>query len=182
MYCTLENSGASVPMIPKHITLTNFLSYRQASLDFTGLQVACIAGPNGAGKSSLLEAIAWAIWGQSRVATDDDIIHQGEMEARVAFLFHQGDQVYRIIRSRHRIQGTGLEFQVHTEAGYRVLTQRGVRATQLLICRHLKLDYDTFINSAYLRQGRADDFMLKRPSERKANSRRNCSICISMTS
>lgn len=32
---------------------------------------------------------------------------------------------------------------------------------------HLKLDYDTFINSAYLRQGRADEFMVKRPTERK---------------
>jgi exonuclease SbcC len=32
---------------------------------------------------------------------------------------------------------------------------------------HLKLDYDTFINSAYLRQGRADEFMLRRPNERK---------------
>lgn len=154
-------------MIPQHITLTNFLSYRNASLDFAGLHVACIAGPNGAGKSSLLEAIGWALWGQSRVATDDDVIHQGAMEARVTFEFRQGDHTYRIIRTRHRVQGTSLEFQVHTEAGYRVLTQRGVRATQLLICRHLKLDYDTFINSAYLRQGRADDFMLKRPSDRK---------------
>jgi exonuclease SbcC len=32
---------------------------------------------------------------------------------------------------------------------------------------HIKLDYETFINSAYLRQGRADEFMLKRPTERK---------------
>jgi exonuclease SbcC len=167
MYCTLEVRGALVPMIPKRISLTNFLSYRDVSLDFNGLHVACIAGPNGAGKSSLLEAIGWAIWGQSRVATDDDVIHQGEMEARVAFVFQQGDHCYRIIRCRHRIQGTALEFQVETEAGYRVLTQRGVRATQQLICRHLKLDYDTFVNSAYLRQGRADDFMLKRPSDRK---------------
>ncbi len=154
-------------MVPKQITLKNFLSYREASLDFGGLHVACIAGPNGAGKSSLLEAMAWAIWGQSRVATDDDVIHQGELESRVTFVFAQGEQVYRIIRSRHRIHGSSLEFQVATEGGYRVLTQRGMRATQQLICHHLKLDYDTFINSAYLRQGRADDFMLKRPSERK---------------
>ncbi|MFZ4639218.1 MAG: AAA family ATPase [Nodosilinea sp.] len=154
-------------MIPKHITLTNFLSYRQASLDFDGLHVACIAGPNGAGKSSLLEAISWAVWGQSRVASDDHVIYQGATEVRVVFVFEQGGEVYRIIRSRHRIQGAGLEFQVQTEAGYRVLTQGGVRPTQRLICRYLKLDYDTFINSAYLRQGRADDFMLKRPAERK---------------
>lgn len=154
-------------MIPKHIALTNFLSYREASLDFSGLHVACIAGQNGAGKSSLLEAIGWALWGQSRVAVDDDVIHQGALEARVTFVFQQGEHCYRVIRSRHRQQGAGLEFQVQTEDGYRALTQRGIRATQQMICRHLKLDYDTFINSAYLRQGRADDFMLKRPSDRK---------------
>ncbi len=154
-------------MIPKHITLTNFLSYRDASLDFSGLHLVCVAGPNGAGKSSLLEAIAWALWGQSRAADDDDVIHQGAMEARVTFQFQQADHTYRVLRSRHRTQGTGLEFQVHTEAGWRVLTQRGVRATQRLICHHIRLDYDTFINSAYLRQGGADDFMAKRPADRK---------------
>jgi len=155
-------------MIPRQITLKNFLSYREASLDFSGLHVVCIAGPNGAGKSSLLEAMGWVLWGQSRVATDDDVIHQGAMEAQVVFVFQQGDHGYRVIRSRHRQQGATLEFQVQTAAGYRALTQRNIRATQQLICHHLKLDYDTFINSAYLRQGGADEFMLKRPSERKA--------------
>ncbi|WP_017300487.1 AAA family ATPase [Nodosilinea nodulosa] len=154
-------------MIPKHIALKNFLSYRDASLDFSGLHVVCVAGANGAGKSSLLEAIAWALWGQSRAAADDDIIHQGAMEASVSFQFQQGEHTYRAIRSRHRSQGTSLEFQVYTAAGWRVLTQRGVRATQTMICRHLRLDYDTFLNSAYLRQGGADDFMLKRPGDRK---------------
>ena len=155
-------------MIPKHITLNNFLSYREASLDFSGLHVACIAGQNGAGKSSLLEAIGWALWGQSRVALDDDVIHQGTLEAKVTLLFQQGDHRYRVIRSRHRQQGAGLEFQVQTAGGYRSLTERTMRATQQVICRHLKMDYDTFVNSAYLRQGGADELMLKRPSERKA--------------
>lgn len=154
-------------MIPRRLVLTNFLSYREASLDFRGLHVACIAGPNGAGKSSLLEAIAWAIWGQSRVATEDDIIHQGELEAQVSFWFEQGGQGYRILRRRHRRHGSNLEFQLDTAAGYRVLTQGGVRATQQLICQHLRLDYTTFIHSAYLRQGRADEFMAKRPGDRK---------------
>ena len=48
-------------MIPQKITLKNFLSYRQAELDFSGLHTACICGENGAGKSSLLEAISWEI-------------------------------------------------------------------------------------------------------------------------
>jgi len=154
-------------VIPLRLSLSNFLSYRQASLDFGGLHVACVCGPNGAGKSSLLEAIAWAVWGQSRVSSEDNVIHQGETEARVDFTFACQGETYRIIRARYRRQASSLEFQIQTPEGFRVLTGRGLRATQQLIHQHIRLDYDTFINSSYLRQGRADEFMLKRPSERK---------------
>ncbi len=154
-------------MIPLQLTLKNFLSYREATLDFRGLHTACICGPNGAGKSSLLEAITWVIWGQSRAASEDDIIHAGAKDVRVDFIFIVDRHTHRIIRTRHRGQSSSLEFQVETPNGFRTLTEKGVRATQQIILHHLKLDYDTFINSAYLRQGRADEFMLRRPSERK---------------
>ncbi|MEM6252726.1 MAG: AAA family ATPase [Cyanobacteria bacterium P01_D01_bin.156] len=154
-------------MIPKRLTLINFLSYRDVTLDFSGLHVACICGANGAGKSSLLEAMGWVVWGHSRVATDDDVIHLGAKEVKVEFLFEHQGQVYRILRGRRRRQGGFLEFQIETTEGFRSLTQRGMRATQQLILQHLKVDYETFIHSAYLRQGRADEFMLRRPGERK---------------
>lgn len=154
-------------MIPVQLTLKNFLSYRDATLDFSGLHIACICGSNGAGKSSLLEAITWSIWGQSRAASEDDIIHAGANEVRVDFTFTSNQHRYRVIRTRYRGQSSALEFQIATPTGFRALTERGVRATQQLILEHIKLDYETFINSAYLRQGRADEFMLKRPTERK---------------
>ncbi|HIK19277.1 MAG TPA: AAA family ATPase [Leptolyngbyaceae cyanobacterium M33_DOE_097] len=190
-------------MIPLRLTLKNFLSYREATLDFSGLHTACISGANGAGKSSLLEAIAWAVWGVSRATSEDDVIHTGMAEAQVDFLFTTNQHVYRVLRSRTRSQGTTLEFQVafhasvdqsvdnpetnETSVGqrpaiaepdryfapgtesllFRSLTAKGIRATQQLIIDHIKLDYDTFINSAYLRQGHADEFMLKRASDRK---------------
>ncbi|MBW4545619.1 MAG: exonuclease subunit SbcC [Symplocastrum torsivum CPER-KK1] len=154
-------------MIPLQLTLKNFLSYREATLDFRGLHTACICGPNGAGKSSLLEALTWVIWGESRAASEDDIINAGEKDVRVDFIFKNNHQTLRVIRTRHRGQSSSLEFQVETPTGFRSLTEKGVRATQQSILHHLKLDYDTFINSAYLRQGRADEFMLRRPSERK---------------
>ncbi|MBF2066915.1 MAG: SMC family ATPase [Calothrix sp. C42_A2020_038] len=154
-------------MIPLQLTIKNFLSYREARLDFQGLHTACICGSNGAGKSSLLEAITWAIWGESRAASEDDVIHTGSKDVRVDFVFKANQQIYRVIRTRNR-GGTGvLEFQIETPSGFKALTGKGVRATQDLIHSHIKLDYDTFINSAYLRQGRADEFMLKRPAERK---------------
>ncbi|MGI0484649.1 AAA family ATPase [Pantanalinema rosaneae CENA516] len=175
-------------MIPQRLILKNFLSYQEASLDFQGLHTACICGSNGAGKSSLLEAIAWAVWGESRAVSEDDVIHTGAAEAQVDFIFTIHQRTYRILRSRQRGQTTTLEFQIAIEpdnaplpsepsvqppsptkplTNFRSLTAKGVRATQQLILEHLKLDFETFVNSAYLRQGRADEFMLKRPSERK---------------
>ncbi len=155
-------------MIPLQLTLKNFLSYRDATLNFKGLHTACICGANGAGKSSLLEAITWVIWGKSRAATEDDVIHGGATNVRVDFDFSCNNQVYRVIRSRTRGKSSSLEFQVETKAGnFRSITAKGLRATQDEIIACLKLDYDTFTNSAYLRQGRADEFMLRRPSERK---------------
>ncbi|MDB9313132.1 exonuclease subunit SbcC [Spirulina sp. CS-785/01] len=155
-------------MIPLQLRLHNFLSYRDVVLDFQGLHTACICGPNGAGKSSLLEGMTWAIWGQSRVASDDDIITSGEKSVRVDFTLQSQGQIYRIIRSRQQGRSPSLEFQVQTEQGlFRTISEKGVKATQKRIIQTLKLDYDTFLNSAYLRQGRADEFMLRKATERK---------------
>jgi len=199
-------------VIPLSLRLNHFLSYRQAVLDFRGLHTACVCGANGSGKSSLLEAITWALWGQSRAVLEDDVIHLGADEVSVDFTFVNQGQLYRVLRRRHRKQSVVLEFQVGRRVGalaqllegaaaggeakgvrgadaqareikavdasrwaalpldevaFRSLTAKGVRATQQRIVETLKLDYDTFVNSAYLRQGRADEFMLKRPSERK---------------
>ncbi|BAZ44206.1 exonuclease SbcC [Chondrocystis sp. NIES-4102] len=155
-------------MIPLQLTLKNFLSYQDASLNFCGLHTACICGANGAGKSSLLEAITWVIWGKCRAVTEDDVINGGANSVRVDFDFSCNNQTYRVIRSRTRGKTSSLEFQVATKTGnFRSITAKNLRATQDDVISCLKLDYDTFTNSAYLRQGRADEFMLRRPSERK---------------
>jgi DNA repair protein SbcC/Rad50 len=155
-------------MIPIHLSLKNFLSYTEASLDFAGLHTACICGANGAGKSSLLEGITWAIWGKCRAVSEDDAISTGAMDVRVDFTFKVHGETCRIIRSRQRDGSGGLEFQIQASSGeFRTLTQRGIRSTQALIDEYLKIDYDTFVNSAYLRQGKADEFMLKKPADRK---------------
>lgn len=50
---------------------------------------------------------------------------------------------------------------------WRSLTGANMRATQQSLCDLLRMDYDTFINSAYLRQGKADEFTMRAPAERK---------------
>ncbi len=50
---------------------------------------------------------------------------------------------------------------------WRSLTGGSMKDTQRHINELLRMDYDTFVNSAYLRQGRADEFTTRAPSDRK---------------
>jgi len=138
-------------------------------LDFSGLHVACLSGENGAGKSALLDAMTWALWGKSRAHRDDDLVHQGSVEMEVEFEFALGENRYRVIRKRDTRRGgkSVLELQVWDNERFRPLTEPTIRQTQAAIQRLLRLDYDTFINSAFLRQGRADEFTVQPPAERK---------------
>ena len=87
-------------MIPLRLSFRQFLSYKQAVLDFSQLHTACICGDNGAGKSALLEGLTWGIWGQSRVGSEDNLIRQGATEAFVEVVYQSFGQTYRILRSR----------------------------------------------------------------------------------
>lgn len=159
-------------MIPIKLTLRNFLSYGEASapLDFTGMHVVCLTGGNGGGKSALLDGITWALWGQARTASADDLVRLGQSSMQVEFDFAFDGAEYRVIRkrTRGRVGQSDLQFQVKgPENAFRALTEQGVRATQERITQTLRMDYETFINSAFLLQGRADEFARKGAAERK---------------
>ena len=165
-------------MIPLKLTIQNFLSYREnvPTLDFTGVHVACLCGDNGHGKSALLDAITWCLWGRARGQVQDDLVAFGTEEARVELEFFARDARYRAVRSRRRASGrrrqgaTDLQLQAFDAVGRasQVITSNSVRETQARIEQLVGMDYETFINSAFLLQGRADEFTNKTPAERKA--------------
>src|SRR5512143_340892 len=158
-------------MIPLVLTLHNFMPYRDpAPLDFSGIHVACLAGDNGAGKSALLDAMTWALWGRARARRDDELIYQGATEMSVEFSFALAGNAYRVIRARKAGSrgASALDVQVQTpEGGFRTVAEPTMRETQAAINRLLRMDYDTFINSSFLLQNRADEFTVKTPAERK---------------
>ncbi len=141
-------------------------------LSFEGMDVVCLSGPNGHGKSALLDAMTWALWGKSRASSDDELIRHGRTAMLVDFEFALEGQRYRVRRERVRRGKRGhseLEFFVWDESRgeWRALSENSIRQTQRRIIETLKLDYETFVNSAYLRQGRADEFTTKSPGQRK---------------
>ena len=161
-------------MIPVKLAVRNFMCYHDnvEPLYFDSFHVACLSGNNGHGKSALLDAITWALWGKTRAKSDDDLIHMGEGEMEVEFEFLVCDNQYRVIRKRTKgslkRQGQSiLELQIATPDGYTAITGNVLRETEKKIIDLLRMDYETFINSALLLQGRADEFSMKRPGERK---------------
>ncbi len=164
-------------MIPVKLNIRNFLSYREnvPTLDFTGLHVACLCGDNGHGKSALLDAITWCLWGTARGSVQDELVSFGADEARVELDFSARDGHFRAIRSRRRGGGrrrqgaTDLQLLALGDGGEisQVVSGNSVRETQARVRQLVGMDYDTFVNSALLLQGRSDEFTNKTPTERK---------------
>lgn len=155
-------------MIPVKLNLSNFTSYGESvpTLDFTKFHLAAISGYNGAGKSSLLDSITWCVWGISRLGeSSDQLVRLGQINMFVEFAFELDGHIFTIKRQRVFKGGgsTALEFLSNKHN----LTEGTIKATQQKIIDTLHLTYETFSNSAYLRQGHADEFTTKGPTERK---------------
>lgn len=167
-----NHSTIAENMNPLELRVRNFMSYRdEAILDFSRFQVACFAGDNGSGKSALLDAITWALWGKTRASSDRDVIALGAPDMEVTFAFRLSDRDYRVMR--RRTAGTSsrqtLELDVRAAGAGNWLSISGdnVRGTERKIIELLNLDYDTFVNSAFLLQGRADSFSQIGATDRK---------------
>ena len=162
-------------MIPVRLTMKNFMPYRDnvPTLDFTGIHLVSICGDNGNGKSAIIDAITWALWGETRAKRDDDLIHQNENDMEVEFEFAVGGQNYRIIRKHSRPKRKGasgqssLNFQIAAGDTFRAMDGDSIPQTQQKIIDVLHMDYSTFTNSAFLRQGHADEFTTSSPAKRK---------------
>ncbi len=166
-------------MIPVTLTLKNFLSYGEnvPSLDFDQFHIACLSGNNGQGKSALLDALTWVLWGEGRKSSrekkaDQSLLRIGQRHMQVEFVFDLEGDRFRVIRNFSR-SGKGsrssLEFQVFDpkENKYISLTGSSIKKTQDKIIQTLRIDYPTFINSAFILQGRIDEFSRKNARERK---------------
>jgi exonuclease SbcC len=164
-------------MIPIRLELKNFMSYgaEVPAIDFSGMHTLCLSGENGHGKSALLDAMTWALWGESRAGKNkhDELVRIGADEMSVHFTFEMGGQRYRVVRKRSKKAGGNLwQLQGETPdqglgAGWHPLTGNTDRETEAAVQKLLRMSYDTFLNSAYLRQGQADQFVKQTPGKRK---------------
>src|SRR6266851_3289941 len=83
------------------LRLVNFRQHADTELEF-GPGITGIIGPNGSGKTSILEAIAWALYGVQAVRGDKDSIRRlgakGRAGVEVDLEFRLGAHEYRVKR------------------------------------------------------------------------------------
>lgn len=166
-------------MIPLKLQLKNFISYgpQVQTVDFQPYHLICLSGKNGHGKSALLDAITWALWGQARKSgtsskADEGLMRLGQSHMMVILDFIAHGSTYRVRReySVASAKATAqLDFGIlDVQTGHlRHLTDKTIRATQEKINQCIGLDYESFINSAFLRQGHSNEFSKKSARDRK---------------
>src|SRR4029077_10607229 len=83
------------------LRLVNFRQHADTELEF-GPGIKGIVGPNGSGKTTILEGIAWAIYGTQAVRGDKDSIRRlgaaGRAGVEVDLEFRLGAHEYRVKR------------------------------------------------------------------------------------
>lgn len=84
------------------LRLLNFRQHAETSIEF-GTGLTGIVGPNGSGKSTILEAIAWAIYGSSAARGTNDTIRfaraPGRSRVEVELVFELAGHEYRVVRT-----------------------------------------------------------------------------------
>jgi exonuclease SbcC len=141
----------------KKMSLKNFRTYGEVEVDFSSINKALIVGmnyenpsdSNGSGKSNLFKGIGWIGWGESDAETIDLNIKNGEEVCEGTLEFEHDGKEVSITRTRTRKNGAStLDFKINGV----VSNGSSVNDTNKKIVEFLRLDYNTFINSVYLRQ------------------------------
>lgn len=150
------------------LELRNYRKFRQAALEFPQGLIG-VLGPNGVGKSTLVEAIAWALYGNKPEivrTTKEGLKRVGARpadpcEAILRFLLDRDE--FRVVR---RLEGRALAPKVFLEINGKLAAQ-GDEAVAEALLKRLGLDHKAFFTSVFARQKELGALSELDPAERK---------------
>jgi len=148
------------------LDITNFRVIKRGRLEFPD-KVIGIIGRNGAGKSSIVEAVAWALYGNQAARTGKDEIkatYAGRDEnCEVSLTFSINEEKYRVVR---RLVGRSERAEVELYRGD-ASESVGVNETKTYVGQLLGLDWRGFLSSFLARQSELNALSDLQPSKRR---------------
>ncbi|MFQ5631586.1 MAG: AAA family ATPase, partial [bacterium] len=155
-------------VIIKNVTVKNFRRFQELALEFPE-NLQGFLGSNGAGKSTIIEAIAWALYGtRAARGAKNEIRSQNvpaKNECEVCLIFEIGGTEYKIIRQlrgKNAITEASIYMRDHDEP--LAVQEAGVNA---FVENTIGLDYRSFFSSVFARQKDLAALGEMRPEERK---------------
>src|SRR5215211_7966209 len=146
----------------RSLSLRNYRVYRSVDLEFPDGLIG-IYGPNGAGKSTIIEALRWALYGDSR--TDKWELRSAGVgdDVRVELVFEHEGNTYDV---RRRLKGRNLTPEVEVFLNGQLAAQ-SVREANAFLARVLGMDQRAFLASVCAQQKELTAFATMLPSDRR---------------
>ena len=162
-------------MRPLRLGIEGLRSFRSpVSIDFAGRDHVAIVGDTGAGKSSILEAITYALYGQTTFTAqaNQELLNDQYTHLRVVLRFRVSGETWEVARSLRR-GGGGEVGQARAQLrrlggdGEAVEQLEQVRPVNERVKELLGLDSDAFLRTVVLPQGRFARLLVEdRPTDR----------------
>ena len=173
-------------MRPIHLTIEGLRSFRspagrkggagprKPTIDFIGRDHIAIIGDTGAGKSSILEAITYALYGQTTFTAqaNQELMNDTSTDLRVVLRFRVSGETWEVARSLRRSGQGGVgqpraQLRRLGDDAETVEQVEQVRPVNERIRKLTGLDSDAFLRTVVLPQGRFARLLVEdKPSER----------------
>ena len=153
-------------MILNSLEMRNFKKYREAKIEFQD-GLTGIVGKNGSGKSTIVEAVAWALYGSKASTIRRDFIKNsraGEREdVEVKLKLRLGRQTLTIFRA---MKGKNLtpDARLFIDGG---MVATGTREVDRRLEEILKINFQDFMKTFYARQKDLDNLLKEGGTKKK---------------
>jgi len=135
----------------KSLAMKNYRQYKEATIEFAD-GITGIIGLNGAGKSTIVEAIAWTIYGNNAARTDKEGIKRSSApqsaSVECTLVMEIAGTEYKIVRM---LKGSSQTGDASMIAGGKVIAD-SVKGVEKEVNHLLGMDWKSFYKSFFARQ------------------------------
>lgn len=147
------------------LSLKNYRCFSEIDVDFPGEGLIGILGKNGVGKSSLMEAVAWILYGNFAARTEkEQITTTGANHCEGVLEIEVNGSLYQIMR---QMKGKTFTSDVVVYQKKSCMA-RGVKPTESFIKELLGMDLNCFYASFFAKQKELNYLSDLRPEERRS--------------